>query len=90
MLPRLAAEDLRELAVTSVGHRRRLLDAIAVLDVPTRVHAASVRAVQPLDSEEIAATLELSMTDLSPTVAGRQLDLERSTAKAPIGMRNRP
>ena len=31
VLPRLTAEDLRELGVGSVGHRRKLLDAIAVL-----------------------------------------------------------
>jgi class 3 adenylate cyclase len=31
MLPRLTAEDLKELGVTVVGHRRRLLDAITTL-----------------------------------------------------------
>ena len=31
MLPRLTAEDLKELGVTVVGHRRRLLDAIIAL-----------------------------------------------------------
>ena len=31
VLPRLMAEDLRELGVGSVGHRRKLLDAIARL-----------------------------------------------------------
>jgi class 3 adenylate cyclase len=31
VLPRLTAEDLRELGVGSVGHRRKLLDAIAAL-----------------------------------------------------------
>src|SRR5215471_14743968 len=31
VLRRLTGEDLRELGVTSVGHRRRLLDAIAAL-----------------------------------------------------------
>jgi class 3 adenylate cyclase len=31
VLPRLTAEDLRELGVASVGHRRRLLDAVAAL-----------------------------------------------------------
>ena len=30
-MPRLTSEDLRELGVASVGHRRRLLDAIATL-----------------------------------------------------------
>jgi class 3 adenylate cyclase len=32
MLPRLTAEDLKDLGVTLVGHRRRLLEAIAALD----------------------------------------------------------
>ena len=32
VLRRLTAEDLRELGVASIGHRRRLLDAIAALD----------------------------------------------------------
>ena len=31
VLPSLTAEDLRELGVGSVGHRRKLLDAIAAL-----------------------------------------------------------
>jgi hypothetical protein len=31
VLPRLTAEDLRELGIASIGHRRRLLDAIAAL-----------------------------------------------------------
>jgi len=31
ILLRLSAEDLRELGIASIGHRRRLLDAIAAL-----------------------------------------------------------
>ena len=31
MLPNLAADDLKELGITSLGHRRRLLEAIAAL-----------------------------------------------------------
>ena len=31
ILPRLTAEDLKELGVVAVGHRRRLLEAIAAL-----------------------------------------------------------
>jgi class 3 adenylate cyclase/tetratricopeptide (TPR) repeat protein len=34
VLPRLTAEDLISIGVTSVGHRRRLLDAIAALGSP--------------------------------------------------------
>src|SRR5258706_16483386 len=42
VLPKLTAEDLITLGVTSVGHRRKLLDAIASLGmaVPTAVVAA--------------------------------------------------
>jgi hypothetical protein len=32
VLPRLTTEDLRDLGVASIGHRRRLLDAIAALE----------------------------------------------------------
>src|SRR5579862_6911109 len=32
VLPRLTAEDLREIGVVSVGHRRRLIEAIAALE----------------------------------------------------------
>jgi SAM domain (Sterile alpha motif) len=31
VLPRLTAEDLKELGVSLVGHRRKLLDALALL-----------------------------------------------------------
>jgi class 3 adenylate cyclase/predicted ATPase len=39
-LPRLTAEDLKDLGVVSVGHRRRLLDAIAALADATVTAAA--------------------------------------------------
>jgi hypothetical protein len=35
LLPRLTADDLIAIGVTSVGHRRRLLDAIASLTTTT-------------------------------------------------------
>jgi hypothetical protein len=43
VLPKLTAEDLISIGVSSVGHRRKLLDAIAGLGtaVPTAVAAAS-------------------------------------------------
>src|ERR1700756_3584983 len=50
VLRRLTAEDLRELGVASIGHRRRLLDAITALDAPdaraepTLVPAAAAEA----------------------------------------------
>ena len=45
VLRRLTAEDLRELGVASVGHRRRLLDAIAALsDGPPAAEATPAAA----------------------------------------------
>ena len=43
VLPSLTAEDLKDLGITLVGHRRRLLDAIAALgaEVPATAAAAS-------------------------------------------------
>jgi class 3 adenylate cyclase/predicted ATPase len=43
VLPHLTAEDLRELGVTLVGHRRLLLTAIAALAVPSVAAAAAER-----------------------------------------------
>src|ERR1700736_2901415 len=45
VLPRLTAEDLKDLGVTLVGHRRRLLDAIAALvaEVPAAVVTTAPR-----------------------------------------------
>ena len=54
VLRRLTAEDLKDLGVTIIGHRRRLLDAIAALrdadTAPTeisRLPAKVLRAIAP-------------------------------------------
>ena len=46
VLPKLTSEDLREIGVAAIGHRRKLLDAIAVLGaaVPRDAPAASADA----------------------------------------------
>ncbi len=41
VLPSLTAEDLKDLGVTLVGHRRRLLDAIAALGADGRPAASA-------------------------------------------------
>src|SRR5690242_21945732 len=51
ILRRLTAEDLRELGVASIGHRRRLLDAIAALDEADTA-AAGTAGVPGLSSRE--------------------------------------
>jgi len=44
VLPNLTAEDLKELSVTALGHRRKLLDAIAALRNDANEPAPSVMA----------------------------------------------
>src|SRR5436190_11986354 len=48
LLRRLTAEDLRELGVASVGHRRTLLDAIAAFNAPTPAADASGVAAETI------------------------------------------
>ena len=43
VLPNLTAEDLKELGVASLGHRRKLLDAIAALRGDASASAAATR-----------------------------------------------
>jgi class 3 adenylate cyclase len=49
VLPRLTSEDLREIGVAAIGHRRKLLDAIAALG------AAPPAAFAPAGGERGAA-----------------------------------
>ena len=51
VLPRLTAEDLKDLGVTLVGHRRKLLDAIAALGGVAPGSAARV-AAPPVEAAE--------------------------------------
>src|SRR6266567_3202590 len=45
-LPKLTAEDLRDLGVTAVGHRRILLDAIAALRAETTLRDTAEQSVE--------------------------------------------
>ena len=59
VLPRLTADDLTALGITSVGHRRRLLDAIAALDEGRApVAAEPIAAVaRPVEAERRQLTV---------------------------------
>src|SRR5438552_7892583 len=60
VLPKLTSEDLREIGVAAIGHRRKLLDAIAALGatVPTAaVTAASSDVPAPTDAERRQLTV---------------------------------
>src|SRR5262245_62818109 len=47
VLPNLTAEDLKELGVVSLGHRRKLLDAIAALRTDAGDKTPSAEAATP-------------------------------------------
>jgi class 3 adenylate cyclase len=47
ILPRLTGEDLKELGIASVGHRRRLLDAISELRSATLATAGPEAPISP-------------------------------------------
>jgi class 3 adenylate cyclase/predicted ATPase len=82
LLPNLTAEDLKDLGVTLVGHRRRLLDAIDILKAgpgaelpvaPSKAGAA--RTVAPSEAER--RQLTVMFVDLvGSTALSRELDPE--------------
>jgi class 3 adenylate cyclase len=73
VLPRLTAEDLKDLGVTLVGHRRRLLDAIAALG--TKAPAAATAPPARTDAER--RQLTVMFCDLvGSTALSAQLDPE--------------
>ena len=85
VLPNLTAEDLKELGVTALGHRRKLLDAIAALrtDESAKTKAtARDSAGQPTSAPTVEATderrqLTVAFIDLvGSTVLGGELDPE--------------
>ncbi len=50
LLPNLTAEDLKDLGITSVGHRRQLLDAIGALHAKTIAAGDSAQIIrEPAD-----------------------------------------
>src|SRR3954463_6781154 len=62
VLPTLTADDLKDLGITSVGHRRCLLDAIVVLrsermpaEAPAGVSPGSL--IEPTQRPEVSGTV---------------------------------
>jgi class 3 adenylate cyclase len=82
MLPRLTAEDLKELGVTLVGHRRKLLDAIAALrgndtQASETAGPALAPATSPIDAIGERRQVTVLFADLAGYTAwGQQLDAE--------------
>ena len=44
VLPKLTSEDLREIGVAAIGHRRKLLDGIAATPISLRSSDVSLRS----------------------------------------------
>ncbi|MBV9531581.1 MAG: AAA family ATPase [Bradyrhizobium sp.] len=81
ILPKLTAEDLRDLGVKAVGHRRRLLDAIATLRADsfrgTTEHAKSAERSGGKAPEAERRQLTVMFTDLvGSTALSARLDPE--------------
>ena len=61
MLPRLTAEDLKDLGVASVGHRRKLLDAVSIFKSAGEPRAPSAAAPpSPLQTAGLQRGLEVA------------------------------
>jgi len=79
VLRRLTGEDLRELGVASVGHRRRLLDAIAALRDAQPAPAVPLAPVPAVGAAGIAERRQLTVmfSDLiDSTMLASRLDPE--------------
>jgi len=78
VLPSLTAEDLKDLGVTLVGHRRRLLDAIAALGSEISVAAATeISRDKPTPADAERRQLTVMFCDLvGSTALSRRFDPE--------------
>jgi class 3 adenylate cyclase len=79
VLRRLTGDDLRDLGVTSIGHRRRLLDAIAILvDRHRAIEASPAPSQAPLAASEAERRqLTVMFCDLvGSTALSRRFDPE--------------
>src|SRR5262245_27548934 len=100
ILPRLTADDLIAIGVTSVGHRRRLLDAIASLSTTTKPAedlvppaAAESQLARAVEAErrqltvlfcDLVGSTALS-TRLDPEDMGRVIRAYQSTCTDVVG-----
>jgi class 3 adenylate cyclase len=77
VLPSLTTEDLKDLGVTLVGHRRRLLDAIAALGAEVPATAAAASRDAPAHSDAERRQLTVMFCDLvGSTALAARLDPE--------------
>ncbi len=70
ILPKLTADDLKDLGVTIVGHRRKLLEAIAALRVDADAKAAPADAHSPIDRSDKHAAERRQITVMFSDLVG--------------------
>jgi class 3 adenylate cyclase len=66
----LTAEDLKDLGVTLVGHRRKILDAIAALKADAKSHEATSKFVATADTRPMEAAERRQVTVLFSDLVG--------------------
>src|SRR5512140_2874357 len=69
VLPSLTAEDLKDLGVGIVGHRRKLLDAIAALRADASAKAPPPDAVPAIDRDAERRQVTVMFCDLVGSTA---------------------
>ena len=91
VLPSLTAEDLKELGVTALGHRRILLDAIAALradaggKVPTGDGTSSTPSAHPEDRAERRQVTVMFSDLVGSTALSARMDPEDLIAGTDLG-----
>ena len=92
ILPSLTTEDLKELGVGSVGHRRKLLEAIAALRADTSAKLAMWEAAMPTPMARTSRKTRRSMPNQSaPTMMdGAALPERPRGPRAAATIRERP
>ena len=70
VLPSLTAEDLKELGVTALGHRRKLLDAIAALRSEVSERAPPAEAVPAADRSTVDTAERRQVTVMFSDLVG--------------------
>lgn len=78
ILASLTPEDLKELGVVAVGHRRRLLDAIAALRAEAEAEAARAVRAEPVGERRQVTVLFADLVGY--TALARELDAEETHA----------
>src|SRR5271155_1385201 len=70
ILPKLTADDLKDIGVTIVGHRRKLLEAIAALAQPTVAQQAGPSSAEASPTARPAAAERRQLTVMFVDLVG--------------------